>query len=77
MLIFAYFQPSISRLKIIVCVEGRGGREYLKMCLQNKWMVPKGTIESQHSHNSKNTRETNMQHGRKKVSTFSIEIHEL
>ena len=28
----------------------------------------KGTIESQHSHNSKNTRETNMQHGRKKVS---------
>ena len=37
----------------------------------------KGTIESQHSHNSKNTRETNMQHGRKKVSTFSIEVHEL
>ena len=35
----------------------------------------KGTIESQYSHNSKNTRETNMQHGRKKVSTFSIEIH--
>ena len=28
----------------------------------------KGTIESQHSHNSKNTRETNMLHGRKKVS---------
>ena len=31
-----------------------------------------GTIESQNSHNSRNTREVNMLHGRKKVSLHSI-----
>lgn len=34
----------------------------------------KGTIESQYSHNSKNTRETNMQHGRKKMIKMLIVV---